>query len=376
MRRLLPIVLLFLPYPADAAPEEVGEAQAVIASASAAGEIGERVLATGAVVHLGDLVSTDGTGEVQLLFRDQTRMVVGANSSLVIDQFLFRGGTADNSFAARALGGAFRFIGGNKGETDYQIRTPSATIGVRGTAFDFTVDPRGGTELMLLEGVASLCGDGGGCAMIAESCGIVAAAPGERARTMLNERERARRASVAFPFARDEERLLTGFRLQAGRCTASRTAARVLRGVEAPVHEVVEMFDPPEPPAAEPPPPPPPPPVEPPPPPEIVLGNPGNPKPVGKAGESPNGRFFGGTVRGRGDVQDKNGQAGAGSPGPGEADSDAADADGAAAAEPDAPGNNGNNGKGHGKGGNRDAANGQAGGNGNNGRGGGRGRQG
>ena len=144
------------------AVEGIGEAMAVIDAASVSGQTGSRTLAVGSTVFVGELVETDDIGEAQLLFSDGTRMVVGPNSSLVIDELLFRSDAAENKFAVRALGGAFRFISGDSGDRGYSIRTPTATIGVRGTAFDFTVKPEEGTKLLLLEGEATLCNDDDG----------------------------------------------------------------------------------------------------------------------------------------------------------------------------------------------------------------------
>ena len=118
------------------AGDGVGEAVAVIDAASATGLVGERTLAVGSRVFIGDLVKTDGVGEAQLLFADGTKMVVGANSSLVIDEILFRSDASENKFAVRALGGAFRFISGNSGDSSYSIRTPTATIGVTALSAD------------------------------------------------------------------------------------------------------------------------------------------------------------------------------------------------------------------------------------------------
>ena len=94
------------------AAEGIGEAMAVVDAASASGQVGKRTLAVGSRVFIGDLVSTDAIGEAQLLFSDGTRMVVGANSSLVIDELVFRSKAPENKFAVRVLGGAFRFISG------------------------------------------------------------------------------------------------------------------------------------------------------------------------------------------------------------------------------------------------------------------------
>ena len=147
---------------ASSAAEGIGEALAVVDQASAQGEVGERELAVGAEVFLGDKVITDGIGTAQLLFEDGTRMVVGPNSELVLDQFVFRSGAAENQFAIRALTGAFRFITGNQPKDAYIIQTPSATMGVRGTKFDIAVMPDE-TQVLLYTGSAAVCGNNAGC---------------------------------------------------------------------------------------------------------------------------------------------------------------------------------------------------------------------
>ena len=121
----------------------VGKAMAVIEAANISGEVGSRTLVVGSDVFIGDLVKTDAVGEAQLLFADGTRMVVGANSSLVIDEILFRSDAAENKFAVRALGGAFRFISGNSGDATYSIRTPTATIAATALSADGVGSPSG-----------------------------------------------------------------------------------------------------------------------------------------------------------------------------------------------------------------------------------------
>ena len=162
------------------AAESSGKAMAVLEQANASGSAGERSLDVGSDIYVGDTVATDADGEVQLRFTDGTRMVVGPNSSLIIDQALFRSDADANKFSVRALGGAFRFISGDGGDKGFKIRTPTATLGIRGTAFDFSVAPDGKTTVVLLEGEVTLCGDGKGkkgedrdCETIATPCGVL-----------------------------------------------------------------------------------------------------------------------------------------------------------------------------------------------------------
>lgn len=208
-----------------AGSEGVGEAKAVIDAATAAGQVGKRALAVGSAVYLGDEVRTDATGEAQLLFKDGTRMVVGPNASLVIDHFVFRAAAPENAFAVRALGGAFRFISGDQRPKEgYLIHTPSATIGVRGTAFDFTVGTAD-TSLVLLRGVATLC-SGGACATVREVCGM-ARTDGGGVETVRNERLRVRETRRLFPYLVSQRGLAAGFRVSDRGCAADVAATTV-----------------------------------------------------------------------------------------------------------------------------------------------------
>jgi hypothetical protein len=221
----------------------VGKAMAVIEASTATGQAGKRVLAVGSNVFIGDLVATDTIGEAQLLFSDGTRMVVGSNSSLVIDEFLFRGQAAENKFAVRALGGAFRFISGDSGDSGYSIRTPSATIGVRGTAFDFTVTPGEGTKLVLLEGEATLCdgdsekGEEGDCATVATPCAVLSSESGEEVEEVREGKEQV--IQEDFPYVTSEETLLAPFQVPGHGCAEGGLATQALESSAIPVEAII-----------------------------------------------------------------------------------------------------------------------------------------
>ena len=206
------------------AASSAGRAMAVLDAASVSGQTGNRILSVGSDVFVGDLIATDSAGEAQLLFSDGTRMVVGANSSLVIEEFLFRGKAAENRFAVRALSGAFRFISGDSGDENYTIRTPTGTIGVRGTAFDFTVAPEGGTKLLLLAGEATLCGESGACATVATPCGLLSTDDGRQVVEIGAAHGRAEEARRSFPLLIMQSRLLEPYRAEGQACTAEMTA--------------------------------------------------------------------------------------------------------------------------------------------------------
>lgn len=136
MLRLLGLLLLLLPTAAygDAA----GSAQGVDPDAEArAGET--RTLVVGSDIFIGDRIVTGASGEVQILFADNTKLVIGPRSQLLIEDYLLRENGSTGKMVLDALGGTFRFVTGNAPKNRYQINTPGGTISVRGTAFELWV---------------------------------------------------------------------------------------------------------------------------------------------------------------------------------------------------------------------------------------------
>lgn len=80
------LILVAMAAPAMAAAPS-GTVLAVVQSANIDGETGKKVLEPEAPVFAGDRVDTGPVGEAQIRFRDNTKLVVGPNSSMVIDAF-------------------------------------------------------------------------------------------------------------------------------------------------------------------------------------------------------------------------------------------------------------------------------------------------
>ena len=116
-----------------------GTAVAVVQSANARGPGGARVLEVQKPVYTGDRIITGDVGEAQIRFRDDTRLVVGKNSSLVIDRFVYNEDPTAREVGINFAKGAFRFISGNTASQAYSIRTPNASLAIRGTMFDVAV---------------------------------------------------------------------------------------------------------------------------------------------------------------------------------------------------------------------------------------------
>ena len=152
------VAVLALVSPVYAA-EKIGKVVAVVGSPQAKGETGTRRLSSGSDVFENDSIVVS-TGNAQIQLRDGTRLVVGPGSQLRLDNFVMRGKSKAEVVSIKALRGTFRFITGKSGKSAYKIATSSATIGIRGTGFDFWVKKK--TGAVVLRGAIVLKGLNGG----------------------------------------------------------------------------------------------------------------------------------------------------------------------------------------------------------------------
>jgi hypothetical protein len=150
---VLAAMLISGPAFADAA----GVAKGVDPQADALSKGQTKTLVVGSDIFIGDKLTTGPEGLVQIVFADNTKLAVGPNSSLLIEDYLVRNNGSAGKFAVDMLGGSFRFITGTGPKSAYEITTPTGTIGVRGTIFDVFVDLiTGQTWVMMYRGVTSL----------------------------------------------------------------------------------------------------------------------------------------------------------------------------------------------------------------------------
>lgn len=101
-----------------------------------------------------DSVSVSSNSEVGITFRDNTRVKIKANSRLVIDDFVFDPKKSDaGKMAMKVAMGTVQYASGQIAKNNQQnmnIKTPTATIAVRGTDFAMTVDETGRSLIVLL----------------------------------------------------------------------------------------------------------------------------------------------------------------------------------------------------------------------------------
>jgi hypothetical protein len=151
---------------AIAAPgDDIGAAVRIVNLVTAEYATDQRRLATGDNVRQDDLieVSTDGTGEIRL--RDNTQLALGPGSRLLLDEFVYTPDISGGAIVLNLVKGAFRFVTGIAAKPAYVIRTPTASITVRGTIFDVYVQPSGLSWLLLIDGAIEVCNERGDCGL-------------------------------------------------------------------------------------------------------------------------------------------------------------------------------------------------------------------
>ena len=118
----------------------------------------------GVILEAGDTVRT-GSGRAQLRFRDGGYMSLQPNTVFRIDEYRFNGEDAgsERSFFGLLKGGLRAITGliGHRNRDSYRLRTPTVTIGIRGTEFGVRIDASGQTRAWVGDGEIELKNDRG-----------------------------------------------------------------------------------------------------------------------------------------------------------------------------------------------------------------------
>lgn len=133
---------------------EIGVAAAVNPEAESTPPAKEtRVLNVGLNVFHNEVIRTSGKGQAQMLFADQSALTIGPNSEVVLDEFVYDPNTKTGTIALSATKGLFRLVGGRISKTTpVTLKTPTATIGIRGGIAFVGVQPTGATNATFLFG--------------------------------------------------------------------------------------------------------------------------------------------------------------------------------------------------------------------------------
>lgn len=105
--------------------------------------------------------ATNGGG--QILFLDQSSLTISPDSDIVLDKYIYDADSDAGELGVTVLKGAMRLVGGRiTKKTPAIIRTPTATIGIRGGMGSANVGPDGVTRYMHIAGESSKITSGSG----------------------------------------------------------------------------------------------------------------------------------------------------------------------------------------------------------------------
>src|SRR5664279_4111844 len=143
----------------NAVAEKIGVAAAVVNQVQGVSGGNSRPLSVGSDVFVHEHIRTSDASTAQLLFLDKTSVSIGPRADLVLDSFVYDPNKGTGRVVVNATQGAFRFITGSQNPTNYAIKTPVATLGIRGTILDFllTGSPTTGFSLTVI--VVECCAD-------------------------------------------------------------------------------------------------------------------------------------------------------------------------------------------------------------------------
>jgi hypothetical protein len=235
------------------ASEAVGSAKRIINTVTGEDAGVRRGLNTDDPVFRDERITADGGSRGELILTDGSKIIVGENSSITLDNFAV-GEKGFKSGTISVAKGAFRFISGSSPKGAIKFKTPVATIGVRGTTLDVYVDQGGVTRVVVLSGSVTTCNSGGGCITMNRSCDIVEVrGPSEIAQLPFLRSNKRTRSSEAEEYALTEQqtRHTSGWRAPMGGCSdraANESPNTTTRTADGERRQRVEEAPPPPPP--------------------------------------------------------------------------------------------------------------------------------
>ena len=140
---------------AEAAVKSIGSVSAISGDAYAVNDDGSRVdLALKSPIFQNQTVVTGQDGKVQIIFADSSIFTISANTELLIDEYVYDPETEQGKSIMNATKGVFKFVTGKiakNNREEVKVKTPFATIGVRGSGGIVAVDPTQGTRVGLTQ---------------------------------------------------------------------------------------------------------------------------------------------------------------------------------------------------------------------------------
>ena len=136
--------LLASALPASAqGPAVVGRIKSVTGSVTIVRASGTVAGGVGQPLYQSDSVRTGADGQVGITLKDETRLALGPNTDVRLDQFLYSPGQGQLRLVMRIARGLVAYVSGRIAKLApdaVRLETPSAILGVRGTRMVIRVE--------------------------------------------------------------------------------------------------------------------------------------------------------------------------------------------------------------------------------------------
>ncbi|QTR53221.1 FecR family protein [Thiothrix unzii] len=165
-KRYVIVVLLCSPLSLAASESPIGKTLLAQGAVSAEGQQAKRELKRQDPVFQQDIIRTGGNAFAQLRMMDNAYLSLQENTVLRLVEYQPKTDiAADGEVTMDLLSGGLRTITGafgKKDKADYQLNTPLATIGIRGTKYEVVLVP-GGMHVAVWEGKVKVSARNGKC---------------------------------------------------------------------------------------------------------------------------------------------------------------------------------------------------------------------
>ena len=103
----------------------------------------------GGSVFQRDVLETEKNGSVGVTLKDNTRLSLGPSSRLTLEEFTFNPRKEEYSFISKIARGTLVYLSGMMSKLSPEsvsVKTPVATVGIRGTRFLIRIDDEGNID--------------------------------------------------------------------------------------------------------------------------------------------------------------------------------------------------------------------------------------
>lgn len=138
------LLLFFISLPAQAEGSVIGYVKTVKGEAYVVNDGKSVPAAVGTPLTLGCVLKTGGSASMGVTFKDNTVMSFGPDTELTVDEYLYSPNKGKLKLATRLAKGTLAYLSGAiaKIKPDaVTVKTPTGSIGVRGTHFVVRVEP-------------------------------------------------------------------------------------------------------------------------------------------------------------------------------------------------------------------------------------------